>query len=157
MSKFIYPEDMDKECIPMCDFFNSIGLETESSCSGHNKTDFCIIFSDKVTYTDITTFLKRIATRKGYQLTSGSFSLWTRIHENHIYQNWMYQIPYDQTIGPPILYADDDLNYFRKHYLISRFKEVNVNIDDFFEGKIQFNELIEQFEKISNSEDLKKS
>ncbi len=45
-NKMEYPEDIDKECIPLCDAINKIkGLKTTESCCGHGKDEFRIWFS----------------------------------------------------------------------------------------------------------------
>lgn len=41
----IYPNDMDAECIPLCDALNAFeSVETTSSCCGHDKRPFRIFF-----------------------------------------------------------------------------------------------------------------
>ena len=40
-----YPEDMDKECIPLCDALNQIWrVDTTESCCGHGEHPFRIFF-----------------------------------------------------------------------------------------------------------------
>ena len=46
LKHFPYPEDFDEDCRFACDFFNSVGLTTKYSCSGHGIDEFCIIFVD---------------------------------------------------------------------------------------------------------------
>jgi hypothetical protein len=42
----MYPEDMDQECIPLCDAMNSLpGIKTVSSCCGHGVKHFGIFFT----------------------------------------------------------------------------------------------------------------
>ena len=48
LKHFPYPEDFDEDCRFACDFFNSVGLTTKYSCSGHGIDEFCIIFDDSV-------------------------------------------------------------------------------------------------------------
>ena len=45
-----YPEDIDQECIPLCDALNSLpGISTISSCCGHREHPHRIFFeSDSV-------------------------------------------------------------------------------------------------------------
>lgn len=44
-SKVILPDDVDKECVPLCNAINSIpGLRTISSCCGHGERPFSIWF-----------------------------------------------------------------------------------------------------------------
>lgn len=97
-----YPLDMDKECIPLCDFFNSIGLTTEYSCSGHGKTNFEIIFADCVKTEDIVSFLKIISVNKTHTPLIGSFQMWTRKCDDKIVFNWIYSVE-------SIEWADKDL------------------------------------------------
>ena len=43
--KFTYPNDVDKELVPMLDVFNNIpGVRTEYSCSGHDGETWYITF-----------------------------------------------------------------------------------------------------------------
>ena len=43
--KFTYPNDVDKELVPMLDVFNNIpGVSTEYSCSGHDGNTWYITF-----------------------------------------------------------------------------------------------------------------
>ena len=43
--KFTYPNDVDKELVPMLDVFNNIpGVRTEYSCSGHDGNTWYITF-----------------------------------------------------------------------------------------------------------------
>jgi len=40
-----YPDDMDAECIPLCDALNALGgIATTSSCSGHGRAPHRIFF-----------------------------------------------------------------------------------------------------------------
>jgi tRNA(Phe) wybutosine-synthesizing methylase Tyw3 len=44
----IYPDDMDKECINLCNALNSIkGIQTVESCCGHGKHGYWIFFHTK--------------------------------------------------------------------------------------------------------------
>lgn len=44
-STFLYPSNMDKECISLCDSLNSLqGIETIYSCSGHNNSSLFVTF-----------------------------------------------------------------------------------------------------------------
>jgi hypothetical protein len=41
-----YPDDMDQECVKLCDALNALsGIETSSSCCGHSQRPFRIFFS----------------------------------------------------------------------------------------------------------------
>lgn len=40
-----YPPDMDTECVSICDALNAMsGIETTSSCCGHDRRPFCVFF-----------------------------------------------------------------------------------------------------------------
>ena len=44
--KFVYPDDMDEELIPMMDVFNNIpGIRTVFSCCGHGGDGWYVIFN----------------------------------------------------------------------------------------------------------------
>lgn len=41
----IYPPDMDKACIPLCDVLNAlIGVTTTESCEGHGRHPYRVFF-----------------------------------------------------------------------------------------------------------------
>lgn len=41
-----YPNDMDPDCVPLCDALNNMmGIETSESCAGHGKRPFRVHFS----------------------------------------------------------------------------------------------------------------
>lgn len=41
-----YDNEMDAECVPLCDAINSIGgLTTVESCCGHGEKPFCVFFN----------------------------------------------------------------------------------------------------------------
>lgn len=41
-----YPNDMDQECVKLCEAMNSLpGIQTTESCCGHERDNFCIFFS----------------------------------------------------------------------------------------------------------------
>lgn len=70
-----YPEDMDKECIEICDFFNKYGLKTEYSCCGHGTREFYIRFNRKIKFEDINSFLFSLNEREGCFPLYGRFVL----------------------------------------------------------------------------------
>ena len=118
MSKFIYPEDMDEECIPLCDFFNSIGLETTYSCCGHDIGPFWIMFSTKITEGDIRNVLDKCTNKYGDLPICGYFIRWLRKNSNQFVDNWAYMIPTSKysTYTTPIGLAQYDLGRFKKFY-----------------------------------------
>lgn len=41
-----YPDDMDPECVPLCDALNMLpGIRTTSSCCGHGEREFTVFFA----------------------------------------------------------------------------------------------------------------
>ena len=105
---FEYPSNMDKECIAICDFFNSIGLETVFSCCGHNVEQFNIVFSNKVKTENIVEFLDLISQNYDHTPLIGYFSMWVRKYKNKMISNWMYTVPKFNDKSP-IDYAQLDL------------------------------------------------
>ena len=97
-----YPDDMDKECMPLCDLFNSIGLITQFSCCGHGESPFQIIFDDNVTDKQIYDFIDMLSQGKDHTPLVGSFLKWTRKVDGKISSNWTYQVD-------KIEWADSDL------------------------------------------------
>ncbi|MBN2436263.1 MAG: hypothetical protein JXK07_13445 [Spirochaetes bacterium] len=44
-STFLYPSNMDKECVALCNSLNSLqGIETIYSCSGHSNSSLSVTF-----------------------------------------------------------------------------------------------------------------
>lgn len=103
-----YPDDMDKECIPLCDLFNSIGLATQFSCCGHGEAPFKIIFEDSVTDEQIYHFIKVLSQACNYTPIIGAFLKWTRKVDDKIASNWTYQVD-------KIEWADCDLKSINEH------------------------------------------
>lgn len=103
-----YPDDMDKECIPLCDLFNSIGLTTQFSCCGHGESPFQIIFADNVYDKQIYDFIDMLSQDKGHTPIVGSFLKWMRKVDNKIVLNWTYQVD-------KIEWADCDLKSIKEH------------------------------------------
>ncbi len=103
-----YPDDMDKECIPLCDLFNSIGLTTQFSCCGHGASSFEIIFNDSVTDEEMHSFIERLSQTNSYTPIIGAFLKWTRKVDDKIVSNWTYQVD-------KIEWADCDLKSIKEH------------------------------------------
>ena len=103
-----YPDDMDKECIPLCDLFNSIGLTTQFSCCGHGESPFKIIFTNKVTDGQIYHLIDTLSQGKDHTPIVGSFLKWTRKVDDQIASNWTYQVD-------KIEWADCDLKSIKEH------------------------------------------
>lgn len=103
-----YPDDMDKECIPLCDLFNSIGLTTQFSCCGHGESPFQIIFADNVYDKQIYDFIDMLSQDKGHTPIVGSFLKWMRKVDDKIVLNWTYQVD-------KIEWADLDLENMKKY------------------------------------------
>ena len=116
LKHFKYPKDMDESCIPMCDFFNTIGLKTQFSCCGHNVDEFQIIFADDVKQDVITRFIEKISDKHDHTPLVGSFSMWMRKRDNKMACNWVYSIPNRTLMAPPAIYADMDLDTIITRY-----------------------------------------
>lgn len=95
LRKFEYPEDFDEDCRYACDFFNSLGLKTKFSCSGHGVDDFYIMFDDTVTDNMIELFqiyafnkcpMGRFVKWKRLVYPEGTRSLTGAV----LWENWMY-------------------------------------------------------------------
>lgn len=102
-----YPDDMDKECIPLCDLFNSIGLTTQFSCCGHGHDAFQIIFTNKVTDEQIYHLIDTLSQKKDHTPIVGAFLKWTRKLDDKIVSNWTYQVD-------KILHANLDLEIMQR-------------------------------------------
>ena len=101
-SNINYSDDMDKECIPLCNLFNSIGLTTQFSCCGHGESPFQIIFDDNVTDKQIYDFIDILSQERDHTPIVGAFLKWTRKVDGKISSNWTYQVD-------KIEWADSDL------------------------------------------------
>lgn len=90
LKHFIYPKDFDEDCRYACDFFNSVGLKTKFSCSGHGLDEFYIMFDESVESYLIELF-QIYAFDKN---PMGQFVLWKRrVHDGdktYYWNNWMY-------------------------------------------------------------------
>lgn len=102
-----YPDDMDKECIPLCDLFNSIGLTTQFSCCGHGHDPFQIIFTNNVTDEQIYHLIDTLSQKKDHTPIVGAFLKWTRKLDDKIVSNWTYQVD-------KILHANLDLEIMQR-------------------------------------------
>jgi len=101
LKHFEYPSRMDKECIPICDVFNSCGLETAYSCCGHGKSDFYVIFADNVSTSQMKEFISKFNNQYTHSPFLGKFVMWMRKMSGEIVCNWMY-------IAPSVKFADID-------------------------------------------------
>lgn len=102
-----YPDDMDKECIPLCDLFNSIGLTTQFSCCGHGHDAFQIIFTNNVTDEQVYHLINTLSQGKDHTPIVGAFLKWTRKLDDKIVSNWTYQVD-------KILHANLDLEIMQR-------------------------------------------
>lgn len=95
LKHFTYPEDFDEDCRFACDFFNSVGLKTQYSCSGHGTGEFYIIFDDSVESYLIELFQLYAFDKNPF----GRFVMWKRlVHidgEPQYWNNWMYCLKVD--------------------------------------------------------------
>lgn len=104
---FTYPDDMDKECVPLCDILNSLELTTEFSCCGHGKDDFVILFSKEVSDDMVITFLRRISEGKDHTPLVGEFLKWYRFIDGELHENWEYRVQ-------KIEFANTDYNTIKR-------------------------------------------
>lgn len=91
MKEYSYPADMDNECIPLCNYFNGIGLTTQYSCSGHYIRPFEIIFAPSVTDENISTFLRSFPQYFHTPLL-GRLVKWTRMIDRKLESTWSYLV-----------------------------------------------------------------
>lgn len=92
MSRYVEAE-LDKEVIPLVQFFNSNGLPTLMSCQGHNKTNmsmFWIEFDKAVTEADIVTFMRSHLNWAGMFCSCGRFAKRVYASHNTVYECWCY-------------------------------------------------------------------
>lgn len=92
LQSFSYPEDMDSECIQLCDLFNSLGLTTKYSCCGHNEQEFYVVFQDEINETIIKEFLQYISLHKKHTPLVGGLKYWLRKVDGKIKGNWEYVV-----------------------------------------------------------------
>ena len=109
-----YPDDMDNECVPMCDFFNNVGLKTRFSCCGHGVEGYVVIFDDSVSDADIEKFIAKCSHEKDYTPLQGKFSCWMRKCGGVMVENWMYEIPYSKRTISPMKRAKIDLDKMKR-------------------------------------------
>lgn len=107
---------MDKECIPLCDFFNSIGLTTEFSCCGHNASDFIVLFNSSVTEEKIMNFLETVSAGRDYTPIIGEFNCWARKFDAKIQKTWLFRIPYWKDVRNPIIRSKLALQQMKLEY-----------------------------------------
>lgn len=88
---FNYPENMDRQCVKICDIFNSCGLTTKYSCFGHGRGNFYVIFDDVVTTTQMKDFLSLFENQYTHSPFLGKFVMWMRKINGEIVCNWMYE------------------------------------------------------------------
>lgn len=89
---FKYPDDMDNECVPLCNIFNTLGLTTEFSCCGHGEDDFVILFSKEVSDNMVIAFLQNISEGKDHTPLVGEFLKWYRFIDGELQWNWEYRV-----------------------------------------------------------------
>lgn len=90
---FEYPENMDRECVLICDVFNSCGLKTKYSCCGHGRGNFYVIFDDEVSILKMEEFLSQFENQYTHSPFLGKFVMWMRKMSGKIVRNWMYEAP----------------------------------------------------------------
>lgn len=68
--------DIDPLCLPLIEYFNSIGLTTKFSCQGHNcslKNEFTIMFESNVSDEQIFNFILNFKNKYGHSSLKGKF------------------------------------------------------------------------------------
>lgn len=84
---------LDKEVIPMVNFFNENGLPTKMSCEGHNKTNqsmFWIEFDSSVTNEDIVQFQRKYLNEYGAFISFGRFVVRILASASGVRYSWEY-------------------------------------------------------------------
>lgn len=103
---------LDKEVIPLVEFFNKNGLPTCMSCQGHNQTNmsmFWIQFDKSVTEDDILNFMKKHVGRHGSFCSNGRFA--KRVIGTHCVPNGVWsKIESWNYFAATIEAANDDLH-----------------------------------------------
>ena len=95
LPKVIDYTKIDEKCIPMVEYFNSIGLVTQFSCQGHNdyrNAKFYIMFDRKVSDEMIFAFLEKHSNEYNHTPFVGCFVKWARKLSGKIVCNWMYEV-----------------------------------------------------------------
>ena len=100
---FEYPEDMDRECILICDVFNSCGLKTKYSCCGHGRDNFYVMFDDEVSILKMEEFLSQFENQYTHSPFLGKFVMWMRKMSGKIVRNWMYEARYGIEAGRDVI------------------------------------------------------
>lgn len=88
-------EKIDIESRPMVKYFNSIGLTTKFSCSGHDnkfRNVFSIMFDDNISDEHIELFVKNLTSKYRHTQINGKFTKWCRVMSDEIVYNWIYDV-----------------------------------------------------------------
>lgn len=81
---------IDKDCVDLVKYFNSIGLDTKYSCSGHGEDTFEIVFEDYITDEQMEGFISKYRNKYNHSLFLGKFSKWCRVMSGKMVYNWIY-------------------------------------------------------------------
>lgn len=84
---------MDKNVIPLVEYFNSQGLITEMSCQGHNRTNksmFWISFTDSIKEQDIINFQMKHRDKMFNFTSCGRFAERLFVGQKAIVKKWYY-------------------------------------------------------------------
>ena len=106
--------EMDKNVIPLVEYFNSHGLQTHMSCEGHNKTNmsmFWISFDESVSEVDIVSFqMKHL--QRGCRFFSSCGRFAERLYVGpKIVKQWCYfAATIDAAFADLRSWQNDDLN-----------------------------------------------
>ena len=101
--------NIDRGCVPMVNFFNSIGFNTKFCCQGHEgeSLEFNIMFEEILSQEDIVDFIKHFRNQHNHTSLWGKFKLWCREINGNPSFNWIYEAP---NLGC----ANEDLEKFKK-------------------------------------------
>ena len=109
--------DIDKGCVKLVTLFNNIGIETEFCCDGHEKDNFYILFSDKVTDLDVLNIIKGCS-NDDCTLLCGSLKNWIKKASEEIKKDHCELVIM-------LIPARTDTTYFHQYI----YKKENVEID----------------------------
>jgi hypothetical protein len=83
--------EIDDKCVPLIEYFNSVGLDTKFCCEGHKVgQNFYIMFEDYITDEQMMGFLEKYSNRYDHSPFCGLFVKWYRKMDGEIKSNWMY-------------------------------------------------------------------
>lgn len=88
--------EIDEKCVPLVNYFNSVGLDTKFCCEGHKANEpFFIMFEDYITTEKIVNFINEYSNKYDHSPFMGKFVMWARKINDKIVYNWEYLL-YDK-------------------------------------------------------------